>query len=150
MYRRIFYLTYLNRSANSISDSTCLKNNVSNMVTVHINILLKTLSKSLNSEVTKYGEVWRPVYFINDPIPRLSAREWGQRLNNFSLWLPHRMRSHNMFKSGDRVGHPRSPLKNTTCLGNNFLSTFRKYLSVFVLAQTCGNHNSPWVLGMKL
>lgn len=44
------------------------------MVTAHINILLKTLSKGLNSEVTKYGEVWRPVYFINNPTPQLSAK----------------------------------------------------------------------------
>lgn len=83
MYRGILYLKYFNRSANSISDSTCLKNSDSNMVTVHINILLKTLSNGLNSEVTKYGEVWCPLYFINNPIPQLSARVWGQRLNNF-------------------------------------------------------------------
>lgn len=44
------------------------------MVTVHINILLKKFSKGLNSKVTKYGEVWRPLYFINNPIPQLSAR----------------------------------------------------------------------------
>lgn len=44
------------------------------MVTVHINILLKTLAKGLNKEVIKYGEVWRPQYFINNPTPQLSAR----------------------------------------------------------------------------
>lgn len=88
----------------------------------------------------------------------INPRFWTFKiaLENFKFLMPCplwgtclRKKSH-ILKFADCAGHSTSPLKETACPGNFFLSTFREFWVACAVASFCRNHNMPKVIGMEL